>query len=117
MTETQRQPRARHAKLEDLAELKRVHEGLAAEVASQKKEIEAMRESSEDTHKKVSALHAALMEASPGQEKSLLQRMAAVTIGVESGQRAGRIVLWIAGALAVFGITIRFGAPDLGQNR
>ena len=47
-------------------------------------EIEEIKDQLAETQKLVKELHDALMVAQPGQDKSLLERMAAVTIGVES---------------------------------
>ena len=71
-----------------------------------------------DTHAKISALYAALMEPQPGYDQSLLQRMATVTIAIEGGDRTMRTVIQIAkiiGALTtIIAAAIAFakwGAP------
>jgi hypothetical protein len=56
-----------------------------------------------ETHDKVSDMHKALMMPSPGQEKSLLDRMAIVTINVESGGRVAAMTVKLAGLLAAIG--------------
>jgi len=49
------------------------------------------------------------MMPQPGQQRSLLERMATVTIGVESGTRTARAVMLFLGFLAMVGISLRFG--------
>lgn len=74
----------------------------------------------DENHKMLSALHSALMIAQPGQDgKSLLERMADVTVEIESGKRTAAnmvsIAKWFA-AIAAFmaGLTaMKFGFwPD-----
>lgn len=94
MTATnQPKPRPRQSNTADLAALR-------AEFAA----AMAMSDSRQaDTHSKISALYAALMEPQPGYDHSLLQRMAAVTIAIESGDRTMRTVIQLAkiiGAIA-----------------
>ena len=52
---------------------------------------------------KIDAMYNALMVTQPGQSKSLLERMATVTVAIEGGQSTGRILIWIAGVLAAVG--------------
>lgn len=52
---------------------------------------------------KIDALYKALMEPQPGQDKSLLDRMASVTIAIEGGQGVGRVLVWLAGVLVALG--------------
>jgi len=62
----------------------------------------------------VTELHDALLRKQPGQSESLLNRMAAVTINIESGERIGRILVWLAGVLAAVGAVIaamKWGGP------
>lgn len=56
-----------------------------------------------ETLKLVSSIHSALMEPSPGQNRSLLDRMAAVTINIESGERVTALIVRLAGVLAAAG--------------
>ena len=71
------------------------------------------------THKLVSDLHAALMEPQAGYDRSLLDRMAAVTISIESGDRTLKTVVkfaQIVGAIGVivggFYAAVRFGGAQ-----
>ncbi len=65
----------------------------------------------------VADLHRALVEPQPGHSRSLLDRMAEVTIAIESGDRTMRTLLrlaqFVAAAGAVVGTfwaAVRFGA-------
>ena len=69
---------------------------LSAQISAQNSKIDAQTE-------KIDALYEALMVPQPGQDKSLLNRMASVTIAIEGGQGVGRIFVWIAGVLAAIG--------------
>jgi hypothetical protein len=77
---------------------------------------DAMRQ---DTHNKVSDLHRALMEPQLGQgNKSLIERMAEVTVEIESGKRTADSVLsiakWLVGvaaAVAALAAMLKFGIP------
>lgn len=51
----------------------------------------------------VRQMHDALMKPSPGQKRSLLDRMATVTINIESGERVTAWIMRIAGVLAAIG--------------
>lgn len=69
----------------------------------------------------VRAVHGALMVPQPGHEKSLLDRFATVTNGVEGGERTlrtvvgtFRLVVVILTFLAAIGITIKFGTSIEG---
>jgi hypothetical protein len=72
-----------------------------------------------DTHNKVSDMHRALMEPQIGQgSKSLLDRMAEVTIEIESGKMVGKRIVFIAQVCAAVGVVaafayaaVNFGAP------
>ncbi|MBQ2263273.1 MAG: hypothetical protein II336_18165 [Loktanella sp.] len=61
--------------------------------------------SAKETHDKVSDVHKALMMPFPGQDKSLLDRMALVTINVESGGRVASMTVKLAAILAAIGAT------------
>ena len=74
-----------------------------------------------DTNAKVSALHRLLMEPQPGHEKSLIERVAAVTIAAETGTAAGdKIVRWakiiaaIGTVCAAIVAALRFGTDLKG---
>lgn len=75
-----------------------------AEFDELKRALEAASTATKETHDKVSDIHKALMLPSPGQEKSLLDRMALVTINVESGGRVASIMVKIAAVLAAIGV-------------
>ena len=63
----------------------------------------------------VAEMHKALMQPSPGQERSLLDRMASVTINVESGGRVASIMIKIAAFLAAIGAMWAFIASGGGK--
>lgn len=72
-------------------------------------EFDALKTQQEDTHAMVKELHDALVHPQPGHDKSLIDRMALTTIYLESGRKAGALILWgagilsaIAGAVAAF---------------
>ncbi len=84
-------------------------------------EVEEIKSELADTRAMVKDLHDALMVAQPGQEKSLLERMATVTLNVESGARTmrnfgagARAVTLILALLAAIGISFRFGVDVRG---
>jgi len=57
----------------------------------------------------VTEIHDALMKPQPGQSQSLLDRMAAVTNGVEGGTRTAKMVVGFLGFLAAIGISMKVG--------
>lgn len=59
-----------------------------------------------DAKIKLGELHDALMQRQPGDEHSLLERMAILTRGVESGRIVGRVLVWAAGVLAAIAAII-----------
>ncbi len=84
-------------------------------------EVEEIKSELADTRAMVKDLHDALMVAQPGQEKSLLERMATVTLNVESGARTmrtfgagARTATLILALLAAIGISFRFGVDVRG---
>lgn len=79
-----------------------------------REEMEEIKDQLAETQKLVKELHDALMLPQPGQGKSLLERMASVTIGVESGTRTVRFVLLVLALLAAIGISFRFGVDVRG---
>lgn len=54
-------------------------------------------------------LYEALMHPQPGQEKSLLARMANVTLDIESGKRTAKMLIAFATTLAALGAAVKFG--------
>jgi hypothetical protein len=79
--------------------------------------IEAGEKMSNDTHKMVADMHRALMEPQLGHgDKSLVERMADVTVEIESGKRTADGVLtvakWLVGvaaAVTALGTLVKFG--------
>lgn len=65
----------------------------AARLAAVERELADMRGTLDE-------MHDALMKCQPGEEHSLLERMAIVTRGVESGRTVGHVLVWLAGVLA-----------------
>ena len=72
-----------------------------------------------ETHKLVRDLHKALMEPQAGYSSSLLDRMASVTISIESGDRTLKTIVKFAQIVAAIGIivggfyaAVRFGGPQ-----
>lgn len=76
---------------------------LAAELADVRAELSDARKAASETHAMIQALHQALMKPSPGQEESLLDRMAAVTINIESGGKVSSLLVRFAALLAAVG--------------
>lgn len=72
-------------------------------VAGMRVELADARRAAADTHAMVQALHQALMRPSPGQERSLLDRMAEVTISIESGGQVSGLLIKLAASLAAIG--------------
>ena len=75
-----------------------------AEFEALEERVAAMEKAAMETHDKVGDLHKALMEPTPGQTKSLIDRMATVTINVESGGRVASVLIKIAATLAALGV-------------
>ena len=86
MTMTQRQPAVTRAEFEAL-----------------QAEIEQDREVRAETHALVIELHTALMKPAPGQDHSLLHRMAVVTISAETGQAVGNRLIRMAKIVSAVG--------------
>lgn len=68
------------------------------------------------THALVQAMHGRLMVPQPGQERALLDRMAAVTIDIETGKRsaealitAGKVLTAIGAIIAAFALVLKLG--------
>lgn len=80
----------------------------AAAIAAKAEAAEAKRIASE-THDMVQEIHTHLMQVQPGQARSLLDRMAAVTIDIESGKRAGQIVLGLVGFALAMAAVLKWG--------
>jgi hypothetical protein len=63
---------------------------------------------------KLDALHDALMTPQAGQQGSLLERVARITILVESVSRTGKIVSTIIVLLGLLGISVKLGIGSAG---
>ena len=74
-----------------------------------REEFEEMKASQAEMQALVKEIHDALMKPQPGQSQSLLDRMAAVTNGVEGGTRTAKMVVGFLGFLAAIGISIKVG--------
>lgn len=99
---------------QEYEELKSELDKAVAQLAVQQTQLAAQIEQSADTNTMVKSLHAALMLPTPGQKRSLLDRMATVTITIESGGRVGRVLVWIGALLSALGVivlTIRGHGP------
>lgn len=98
MSETN--PRARRS----AAVTRKEFEQLEADLHALKEQLEQAATERTRTLTLVEALHNALMVPSPGQgNKSLLDRMAAVTISIESGNRVTGWLIAGAGFIAAIG--------------
>jgi hypothetical protein len=87
---------------------------LAAAVAELRTQVEADRALRADmdrradamrleTHGRVEKMYGALMEPTPGQTMSLLDRMASATIDIESGQRVGHLLIKLGALVTATG--------------
>lgn len=76
---------------------------LAKSAADMREELSEARKAAADTHIMVQSLHQALLRPSPGQERSLLDRMAEVTINIESGGQVSGFLIKLAATLAAVG--------------
>lgn len=76
---------------------------LTKAVSDMRAELLDARKSTADTHTMVQSLHQALLRPSPGQERSLLDRMAEVTINIESGGQVSGLLIKLAATLAAVG--------------
>ncbi len=88
--------RAKSVSRAEYEELKRA--AARAETSASKAEAAAR-----ETRDKVAELYSALMQPFPGQSKSLLDRMASVTLDVESGGRIAAMAVKLAALLAAVG--------------
>lgn len=76
-------------------------------------EFEALEAQQAETHRLVANLHRQLAEPQPGHTRSLIDRMAEVTIRVETGERTLSFIVRLGAALAALGAIVaalRFGA-------
>ena len=63
---------------------------------------------------KLDALYSALMAPQAGQQGSLLERVARITVMVESVSRTGKIISTVIVLLALLGISVKFGITSAG---
>ena len=82
----------------------------AARMVALERDVSDMRE-------KLDEMHDALMKRQPGEEHSLLERMAIVTRGVESGRLIGRVLIWVAGVLAALAAIVAALKLDVGARQ
>ncbi len=91
------------------------YEELKRSAARAQSAAEKAEAAAKETHDKIADIHKALMVPFPGQDKSLLDRMAVVTINVESGGRVAALAVRIAAVLAAIGavwaMITAFGTP------
>ena len=71
-------------------------------------EFDALQSSQKQTHEMVAEMHRALMVPQVGHERSLVQRMAEVTIRVETGDRVISLTIRLAAFLAAVGAIVAF---------
>lgn len=103
-------PPARPSLQEQIDALTAANEALTAR-------IEAGEKMRNETHKMVADMHRALMEPQLGQgDKSLVERMAEVTVDIESGKRAtdnliaiARRLVAVAAFVAAIAAFLKFG--------
>lgn len=83
--------------------------------------IKTLLDQQADLARMLHAIHAALMEPQPGYKTSLLERVASVTLAVETGTSFGNRIIQVAkliGALGVIGTALytlsHFGEPPKG---
>lgn len=91
-------------------------DAIKADVAELKRQALADAKVRDENHAMLSALHSGIMVPQPGQDgKSLLERMADVTVQIESGKRTANSVVWLAkwfaaiGAIAGLFASVRLG--------
>lgn len=71
---------------------------LEREVIALKQEAAETTAAAKETHDAVQQLCEALLKPQPGHERSLLERVAQVTIRAERGEWALHVVFWLIGA-------------------
>jgi len=74
-----------------------------------REEFEEMKARQAEMQALVTEIHDALMKPQPGQSQSLLDRMAAVTNGVEGGTHTAKMVMGVLAFLAALGISMKVG--------
>ncbi|MFN7224427.1 MAG: hypothetical protein ACK4MS_10450 [Paracoccaceae bacterium] len=82
----------------------------AAKVAS-----ESATKTAGETHDMVQSIHNKLMQPQPGQKLSLLDRMASVTIDIESGKRTGQIIMALVGFAIAVAALLKWGHLPSGK--
>lgn len=94
-------------------------DALRAEVAALKDRQDKADKMREQTHTMVAGMYHALMEPQLGQgDKSLIERMAEVTVDIEAGQRTANNLLgalkWLSGLILAAGVI--YAAWKTGQQ-
>lgn len=86
-----------------------------------REEYERLEKQVEAMSHQLGEMYRALMEAQPGYDKPLIQRVAKLAVDVEGGVRSAKLVVAVIAALAILGITTRFGVQmpsvaEIGSN-
>lgn len=90
---------------------------MTTEKAVTRAEFERLEADLAETKAMVAALHGALMVAQPGHDRPLIQRMGAVVVGIESGDRAAKTIIKAAQIITAIGVLVgivtfwRHGVP------
>jgi predicted nuclease with TOPRIM domain len=90
----------------ELATIQTEFEGIQKRLKSLEASFKSANEHRDEMRGMVKDLHAALMVPQPGQKHSLLDRMAKVTIDIESGGRLGTLMVKIGATLAAVGASL-----------
>lgn len=85
-----------------------------AEAAEAKAEAAGAKRIAGETHDMVEAIHNKLMNPQPGQKRGLLDRMASVTIDIESGKRTGQIIVALVGFAMMIAALLKWGHVPKG---
>lgn len=105
----------RKTQAQQIAELSERLEDQTARLETIERQFKEEAEVRHSNHQMLSALHAGLMVPQPGQDgKSLLERMASVTVRIESGERTAVGMLSVAKWLVAIAAAIALAATILG---
>lgn len=91
------------------------YSALVAEMAAVKEDVSEAKRMATETHDMVQAIHGKLLQTQPGQRQSLLDRMASVTIDIESGKRTGQIVVALVGFALAVAAVLKWGQWPPGK--
>jgi hypothetical protein len=89
---------------------------LEREIEEMKAAMQAHFAKSQETHDMVRRLTEKLMIPQPGHDKSLLDRMASVTIDLERGKWGALLLRWVLGTIIAIGGTIAAVQMMRGQG-